>query len=288
MACNVTFNGHDFTGICFIKSPCRCSPLPPHKATLQQEQEQHQYSTIDNDDGKTAAIMVGREEIISKTEIPQKTLEDLVKVLERMNNGSSTKAGSVEDNVEVHQKALEDLVNVNSLFTIAVFIGLSFATPNQHSLESRPECDPGREIAKRLVVYEVISFVCFLLSSLVAKSLKVVLNIRKQQMDVDHMMIPDRLFKKWLLSEKWKTSLMVVTISASISGIWFLTFSMMNVIQMRVGKLACGSNYALSAVIPLFVVVFASQVIYAPSMMYGVFVTAPACAKRSDPDKSQA
>ncbi|KAI9178635.1 hypothetical protein LWI28_029017 [Acer negundo] len=249
---------------------------------------------MDNEDGKAAAIMVAREEIIGKTEIPQKTLDDLVKVLERMNNGSGSgsgaKAGAVEDNVEIHQKALDDLVNVNSLFTISVFIGLSFATPNQlHSLDSRPECDPDSDMAKMLVVYEVISFACFLLSSLVAKSLKVVLNIRKkEQIDKDHLMIPDRLFKRWLLSEKWRTFLMVVTIAASISGIWFLTFSMVNVIQIRVGKLSCRSNYALSAVIPLFVVVLASQVIYAPSMMYGVFVTASAGVKGSDHDKTQA
>ncbi|KAK1566756.1 hypothetical protein Q3G72_003777 [Acer saccharum] len=284
MAFNIIFNGHDFSGICFIKSPC---PFFHHNATLQQEQNQH--STMD-DNGKTAAIMVGREEIISKTEILQKTLEDLVKVLERMNNssGSGAKAGGFED-VEVHQKALDDLVNVNSLFTIAVFIGLSFATPNQHSLDSRPKCDPDRDIGKRLVVYEVISFACFLLSSLVAKSLKVVLNIRKKEhIEKDHTMIPDRLFRKWLLSEKWRAFLMVVTISASICGIWFLTFSMMNVIQIRVGKLACGSKYALSAVIPLFVVVLASQVIYAPSMMYGVFVTGSACGKSGDHDKPQA
>ncbi|KAK1566649.1 hypothetical protein Q3G72_002445 [Acer saccharum] len=253
--------------------------LPPHNATLQQEQEQYQHSTMDDNGGKTAAIMA---------EIPQKTLDDLVKVLERMNNSSGAKAGGVED-VEVHQKALDDLVNVNSLFTISVFIGLSFATPNQHSLDSRPECNPDPDIAKKLVVYEVISFACFLLSSLVAKSLKVVLNIRKkEQIDKDHLMIPDRLFKRWLLSEKWRTFLMVVTIAASICGIWFLTFSMINVIQIRVGKLACRSNYALSAVIPLFVVVLASQVIYAPSMMYGVFVTASDGVKGSDHDKPQA
>lgn len=101
----------------------------------------------------------------NKTEIPQKTLNDLVNVLERISLSG--------DNVEVHQKALDDLVNVNSLFTIAVFIGLSFAVPHQHSLEARPKCDADPGVAKTLVVYEVVSFSCFLLSSLVAKSLKV-------------------------------------------------------------------------------------------------------------------
>lgn len=87
-------------------------------------------------------------------------------------------------------------------------------------------------------------------------------------------MIPDKLFQKWLRSEKWKRFLMALSILSSIIGIWFLTLSMVNVMQIKIGKLTCGSTYALGAVIPLFVVVLASQVIYAPSMMYGVFVTA--------------
>ncbi|KAL5794461.1 hypothetical protein ACOSP7_003055 [Xanthoceras sorbifolium] len=204
----------------------------------------------------------------SMTGIPQKTLNELVNVLDRMNNVKQK-----EGSIEVHQKALDDLVNVNSLFTIAVFIGLSLAVPHQHSLEARPECDADTDITKRLVLYEVFAFACFLLSSLVAKSLKVVLNISEKHTDRDHPIIPDRLFKRWLLSENWKIFLMMLSIFASIIGIWFLTLSMVDVIQIRVGKLSCGSTYALGAVISLFVVVLAAQVIYAPSMMYGVVVT---------------
>ncbi|KAL9405611.1 hypothetical protein Peur_002583 [Populus x canadensis] len=45
--------------------------------------------------------------------------------------GSSTPSSST---TSVHLTALDDLVNVNSLFTIAVFVGLSL---KQHSLENR-------------------------------------------------------------------------------------------------------------------------------------------------------
>ncbi|KAJ9128722.1 hypothetical protein P3X46_034548, partial [Hevea brasiliensis] len=83
-----------------------------------------------------------------------------------------TKAKTQVDSSEVH-----DLVNGNSLFTIAVFVGLSFAPPGQHSLKNLPECGLGPVVAKRLIVYEVISFAFFPLSSLVAKTLKVFLNI---------------------------------------------------------------------------------------------------------------
>ncbi|KAF2284668.1 hypothetical protein GH714_028998 [Hevea brasiliensis] len=74
---------------------------------------------------------------------------------------------------EVQLSALDDLVSVNSLFTIAIFLGLSFASPTQQSLDNRPQCAPDVKMEKWLVVYEVVSFACFLLSSLVAKSLKI-------------------------------------------------------------------------------------------------------------------
>ncbi|GAY51643.1 hypothetical protein CUMW_135760 [Citrus unshiu] len=65
------------------------------------------------------------------------------------------KDSPLEKLIDVHSKALDDLVNVNSLFTIAVFIGLSFASPKQHSLENRPECDADPVVAKTLVTYEI-------------------------------------------------------------------------------------------------------------------------------------
>ncbi|CAK7349229.1 unnamed protein product, partial [Dovyalis caffra] len=55
---------------------------------------------------------------------------------------------------EIFKKALDDLVNVNSLFTVAVFVGLSLASRNQYSLENRHECDAGPGVAKKLVVFE--------------------------------------------------------------------------------------------------------------------------------------
>lgn len=39
----------------------------------------------------------------------------------------------IKDINGVHSKALDDLVNVNSILTMAVFVGLSFASPDQHS-----------------------------------------------------------------------------------------------------------------------------------------------------------
>ncbi|KAI7982178.1 hypothetical protein LOK49_LG15G00975 [Camellia lanceoleosa] len=53
---------------------------------------------------------------------------------------------------EILKSGLEDLVNVNSLLSIAVFVGLTYATPGQRSLENRPECDAELRHAKNLVI----------------------------------------------------------------------------------------------------------------------------------------
>ncbi|CAI0473845.1 unnamed protein product, partial [Linum tenue] len=81
-----------------------------------------------------------------------------------------SEAQRIVDTIDIHQKALDDLVNVNSLFTIAIFVGLSLAHSEERSLEDQAECDADPYRPKRLVVSEVVSFAYFLLSNLVAKT----------------------------------------------------------------------------------------------------------------------
>lgn len=161
---------------------------------------------------------------------------------------------------------------MNSLFTIAVFIGLSFASPNQHSLENRPECDADPVVAKTLVMYEVISFAFFLVLSLAAKSLKVLLNFYKIRHQIELVGIPDERSRKIILSHAFRHTLFVVSALASACGIIFLTLSMVNVIQIRLGKLSCGSVYTYKSVISLTVLVFTSLVLlYVPPVILALF-----------------
>ncbi|KAK2651542.1 hypothetical protein Ddye_011398 [Dipteronia dyeriana] len=171
-------------------------------------------------EGKKTIIHEAHEDHQNQTAefLLQKTLEDLVKALSSTKYHDKTNAC-----IEVQQKALDDLVNVNSLFAIAVFVGMAFANPNQRSLENRPECDPDPGLGKMLIIYEVNSFACFLLSSLVAKSTKI-----------------------------------------------------------RVGKLFCGSDYAIRAVAPLCEIVFTALLLYVPSMAYAVIVSASSCQNCED------
>ncbi|KAK2651564.1 hypothetical protein Ddye_011420 [Dipteronia dyeriana] len=214
-------------------------------------------------------------------DVLQETLEKLVEALSSKNDKDKINAY-----IEVHQKALDDLVNVNSLFTLAVFVGLAYANPSQRSLENRPECDPDPGLAKRLVIYEVNSFACFLFSSLVAKAIKVILNIRKKELTRDHILVPDRLCKKVILSETWKRISLGLSVFASFAGIVLLTLSMVYVVQIRVGKLTCGSDHALMAVVPLCAMVLTALLFYVPSMAYAVIVSASKVYEDSEDTKA--
>ena len=160
---------------------------------------------------------------------------------------------------EIHQKALDDLVSVNSLFTLAVFVGLSLARQGERSLENRTECDTDANYAKRLVVYEVASFACFLLSSLVAKALKI------------HVTICQEADFKQTRNQITRGCMLLLSVWASVFGCIFLTMSMVDVIQIKVGKLSCGSVYAWRATGALIAIVLLALAIYVPFMMNAIF-----------------
>ncbi|KAL7201206.1 hypothetical protein ACSBR1_033000 [Camellia fascicularis] len=98
-----------------------------------------------------------------------------------------------EISTEDYNKAVDDLVNVNKLFTLAVFLGLALATAEQHNWDNRTECDKGTIVAKRLILFEVLSFTCFISSTVVVMAIKLYLNIyrggRKLKHKIREMMI---------------------------------------------------------------------------------------------------
>ncbi|KHN02893.1 Nuclear ribonuclease Z [Glycine soja] len=66
---------------------------------------------------------------------------------------------------------------MNSLFTIAVLVGLSLTILGQCNLENRSFCDTDVDVPKKVIVLEVVLFSFFLFSSLVAQGLKLTLNL---------------------------------------------------------------------------------------------------------------
>ncbi|XP_055812880.1 uncharacterized protein LOC129882548 [Solanum dulcamara] len=160
----------------------------------------------------------------------------------------------------VHVTALDGLVNVNSLFTIAVFVGLSLTTPGQRSLEDRTACDAGIDVVKKLLVFEVVSFSFFLFSSLVAQGLKLAINLLNSK-DVDEA------FRAHINLKVLRLGMMGSAIG-SVMGCLFLMLSIVNVIQIRLGMLSCGSKSAIHAVSTLLILVTSALVVYISTAIY--------------------
>ncbi|KAL8091968.1 hypothetical protein AgCh_034303 [Apium graveolens] len=165
------------------------------------------------------------------------------------------------DRKDAHIKSLDDLVNVNSLFTLAVFVGLSQASPGIRSLENRDECDAGPGVAKMLVLYEVVAFACFLLSSLVAKVLKLLLSLDGEN------------FKFIRKGFDLKDGLLILTACASVSGIILLMLSVVNVVQIRIGLYSCGSAEARRAIWALCTIVAIALIIYVVSISIAIYAS---------------
>lgn len=162
---------------------------------------------------------------------------------------------------DAHIKTLDDLVSVNSLFTLAVFVGLSQAAPGTRSLDGRDECDAPPSVAKMLVLYEVVAFACFLLSSLVAKVLKLHLSLDGGNYD--------------FISKRFdmKDFMLIVTGAASVSGIVLLTLSVINIVQIRIGLYSCGSAESRQAIWALCLIVGMALVVYVVSMSIAIFAS---------------
>ncbi|XP_028769717.1 uncharacterized protein LOC114727163 [Neltuma alba] len=160
----------------------------------------------------------------------------------------------------VHVTALDGLVNVNSLFTIAVFVGLSLTTPGQRSLENRSTCDAGIDVAKKLLVFEVVSFSFFLFSSLVAQGLKLAINLLNSK-EVDEA------FRVHINLKVLRFGMMGSAIG-SVMGCLFLMLSMVNVIEIRLGMLSCGSKSATHAVAALVILVSSALLVYISTAIY--------------------
>jgi hypothetical protein len=160
----------------------------------------------------------------------------------------------------VHVTALDGLVNVNSLFTVAAFVGLSLTIPNQRSLANNSACDAGVDMARNLLVFEVVSFSFFLFSSLVAQGLKLAINLLNSK-DVDEA------FRAHINLKVLRLGMMGSAVG-SVMGCLFLMLSMINVIQIRLGLLSCGSKSAIHAVAALVILVSSALLVYISTAFY--------------------
>ncbi|PKI63975.1 uncharacterized protein LOC116187990 [Punica granatum] len=176
-------------------------------------------------------------------------------------DGSKTEEERVDEK-KYFQKVLDDIVSLNSLFTVAVFVGLSLATPGQiQSLEDRSECHSDTRLRKRLVSFEIASFSCFVFSGFMAKTVKIFLYIyQKQDLKNPH---------------RQKISLIAfyLSIYGTMCGCLFLLLAMVDVVQIKLGRLSCGSKYSLNTVLILVGAIAPALLVYFTSVSYGLVFT---------------
>ncbi|KAK2999060.1 hypothetical protein RJ639_022700 [Escallonia herrerae] len=139
----------------------------------------------------------------------------------------------------IHIMALDGIVNVNSLFTLAVFLGLSI-NPNDPSytlLDPASACAVGTSVAEDLVAFHVYSFSSFLFSSLVASGLKQA--IRMTAKDGDASVVDVQSVGK-VNREVLRAGILASALGLA-SGCVFLTLALVDLVQIKLGKLGCWS-----------------------------------------------
>ncbi|KAH7855179.1 hypothetical protein Vadar_022170 [Vaccinium darrowii] len=153
----------------------------------------------------------------------------------------------------IHITALDGIVNVNSLFTLAVFIGLSWnpADPTNGLIDgTNPKCVARSQVAEDLVSFHVYSFSSFLFSSLVALALKQA--IRGSWAHFPRTLhLSDYTFDLALVNKNLLRVGYLVSAAGSVSGCVFLMLALVNVVQIKLGTLGCGSYHTYGAVVPL-------------------------------------
>ncbi|KAJ7534591.1 hypothetical protein O6H91_13G101400 [Diphasiastrum complanatum] len=179
---------------------------------------------------------------------------------------SSKEFGSIskpinKGSTQIHVTALDAVVNVNSFFTVAVFIGLSFNVP-QDSAATGPvsACVPGASVVKYLLVFEVVSFGCFLFSSLIAQGMKLGLIFVNSD--------DPQETQAAVISQKFLRSGMIASAMGSVAGTLFLLLSMINIVQLKLGSWSCASAWPKIAIIPLIILVANGGIIFTSSVLY--------------------
>ncbi|XP_058197663.1 uncharacterized protein LOC131313392 [Rhododendron vialii] len=156
----------------------------------------------------------------------------------------------------IHAMALDGIVNVNSLFTVATFLGLALNPANLTSTlldptKSSSSCAPTTSVAEHLVTFHVYSFSSFLFSSLIASALKQAVKAADNS-DNPTAQVSLKALRAGTLASA----------AGSASGCVFLMLALVDLIQIKLGVLSCWSWYTLAAIAPLVTLVPSALVAY--------------------------
>ncbi|KAM5583476.1 hypothetical protein ABKV19_003398 [Rosa sericea] len=167
----------------------------------------------------------------------------------------------------IHIMALDGIVNVNSLFSFALFIGLTWypATDiNSMLLGSNTACAAGTDTAEGLISFHVYSFSCFLFSSLIALALKQAIKISQSGSSSGDGGSDSELLGA-NMGHVNQVGLRVGTLVSafgSVFGCGFLMMALVDLVQIKLGRLSCGDLYTFAAIGPLVTLVPLALVIY--------------------------
>ncbi|XP_048140323.1 uncharacterized protein LOC115755314 [Rhodamnia argentea] len=185
------------------------------------------------------------------------------------------------DEKKYFQKVLDDVVSLNSLFTIAVFIGLSFAQPGQvQSLNDDPGCHSDANLRKRLVGFEIASFSCFIFSGVLVKTVKIFLYTSEKQDALDR---EEKGNEEPHNSEEEKQKVyrkgpsligFYLSIYGTMLGCLLLLLAMVDVVQIKLGRLSCHSKSTLTTVCVMVVIIGLSLLIFFFAVTNGLRIAA--------------
>ncbi|KAG6583401.1 uncharacterized protein LOC111464928 [Cucurbita moschata] len=156
----------------------------------------------------------------------------------------------------IHVMALDGIVNVNSLFTFAVFLGITWYPTADPAVNLLPDgddgpCAPAAAAAQSLIACHVYSFSCFLFSSLVASALKQAIRIIGRD-DGEHGVAYAPALRMG----------MVASAVGSVLGCGFLVAALLNLVQIKLGTLSCRRWETVAAAVPLVSLVPMALFIY--------------------------
>ncbi|CAI9106867.1 OLC1v1006104C1 [Oldenlandia corymbosa var. corymbosa] len=183
-----------------------------------------------------------------------------------MGHRNSSSREKILSITSIHILALDGIVNVNSLFTVGVFIGFTWnlGDPSDSLVESI-HCAAGSGMVEEMVKFHVYSFSSFLFSSLIALGLKQGIRItssKEDEGDEDHLGVVQMRDFVVRVNLKVLQSGILASALGSIFGCVFLTLALMDFVQIKLGKLGCGSWHSAAAVVPLLLLVPSGLVIY--------------------------
>ncbi|KAE8687247.1 UDP-Glycosyltransferase superfamily protein [Hibiscus syriacus] len=166
----------------------------------------------------------------------------------------------------IHVMALDGIVNVNSLFTFALFLGIAwYPTPTLIDANSSASCAARSDLAENLIACHVYSFSSFLFSSLIASAIKQAIKIRKDSNDSAARGVGAGLVDVNLMALRVG---MLVSGVGSVFGCGFLMMALVALVQIKLGTLSCGSLYSFFAIGPLVVLVPSALVFYRLIVLY--------------------